>query len=217
MYCIGPTSNKCNIWTRTGSKNRTHTRETYMKLLYFNARSVKSVNRNRNKIVQLRNLVDIENTNILIITKIWLPSTISDSEVLPSGYTVYRKNRENNGTDKEGGGVLIGINWALCSLRRTDLKGHSEILACGLRPHQHSKIAFVACYRPPSSNIDVFSANFEAIMAKVTKEFKYICLLGDLLFHPYTGKHSEVAVKVNKLSLKSLMLILVYNYIAFHP
>ncbi|ELT98639.1 hypothetical protein CAPTEDRAFT_196530 [Capitella teleta] len=52
--------------------------------LYLNARSIASVNRNRNKIAELRNLVSSYEPEILAVCETWLSTNIDDNQIIPA-------------------------------------------------------------------------------------------------------------------------------------
>ena len=56
-----------------------------------------------NKKAELINLLDSTKADIAICTETWLNSTISDSEICPDNYSLFRNDR----TDRHGGGVAI--------------------------------------------------------------------------------------------------------------
>ena len=53
----------------------------------------------------MENLIDSTNPDIVIGTETWLDPRITNNQVLPPNYTVWRKDRENS----KGGGVLIAV------------------------------------------------------------------------------------------------------------
>ena len=56
-----------------------------------------------NKKAEIINLVDSTKADIAICTETWLNSTISDSEICPENYSLFRNDR----TDRHGWGVAI--------------------------------------------------------------------------------------------------------------
>ena len=67
-----------------------------MTLIYLNARSVKSVTRGHNKLVELNNLVSLNSPTIVAIPETWLTADICDNEVLPSNYIVHSSDRSQS-------------------------------------------------------------------------------------------------------------------------
>ena len=67
--------------------------------MYANPRSIV------NKLKQFQSLVCSKTPDIIGLTETWLNENIFDNEILPSNYTLFRKDRPSR-----GGGVLIAVN-----------------------------------------------------------------------------------------------------------
>ena len=67
-------------------------------MAYLNVRSMLFVGD------EVKNLFITENINILAMTETWLDDSIGDSEICPSGYDIFRRDR-----NRKGGGVAILI------------------------------------------------------------------------------------------------------------
>ena len=65
-----------------------------------------------NKLSKFQGFVYSSDFSIVCITETWLNSDIFDNEILPSGYSIYRKDR-----DSRGGGVLLAIKDSISSSR----------------------------------------------------------------------------------------------------
>ena len=80
-----------------------------------NARSLKAVRADGNtyetKTSILQEIAYGYDLDIVCLTETWLNESIGDAEVLPVGYTVYRKDRLN----RVGGGTLTAVKDSLCS------------------------------------------------------------------------------------------------------
>ncbi|XP_066270906.1 uncharacterized protein [Branchiostoma lanceolatum] len=150
-----------------------------LRVIYLNARSVKAVNYQRNKLVQLENLIHLNSPDILAITETWLNSDVRDQEVIPSDFATYRKDRQNTHANKTGGGVLLAVRTSVYSTRRVDLEPQDEIMVCEIKHPTFNKLAIVLCYRPPSGDLASFTANLSSVMEKVQREYRMCCLLGD--------------------------------------
>ena len=74
---------------------------TPLRILNVNCQSIK------NKQHQIQNLVDSTKPDIVIATETWLDPTVTNSQIFPPNYNIYRKDRKGN---KTGGGVLIAMN-----------------------------------------------------------------------------------------------------------
>ena len=83
---------------------------------------------------------------MICITETWLTHFIYDKEILPKGYTLYRKDRESR-----GGGVLIAVNDHLPSIlfpSPPDL----EVVTVRLCPRRNT-ISICAVYIPPNPDV----------------------------------------------------------------
>uniref|UniRef100_A0A1X7TMI5 Endonuclease/exonuclease/phosphatase domain-containing protein n=1 Tax=Amphimedon queenslandica TaxID=400682 RepID=A0A1X7TMI5_AMPQE len=80
--------------------------------------------------------------NIITLTETLCDPDISDREILPENYTVYRNDR-----DSWGGGVLLAISDTICS-EQIESPTHSECLLVKL--HTHKPIILCVVYVPPS-------------------------------------------------------------------
>ena len=58
-----------------------------------------------NKLSNFQSFVYTSNFNILCITETWLTDSVFDLEILPTDFTIYRKDRHSR-----GGGVLIAVD-----------------------------------------------------------------------------------------------------------
>ena len=83
--------------------------------LVMNARSLKSYHKgsttNWQSVVNLyrfQDLVYSENSDVICVNETWLNHNISNSEILHSGFTMFRRDQ----SDRGGGGVLIAIKTA---------------------------------------------------------------------------------------------------------
>jgi len=117
--------------------------ENILKCVYFNARSIAS------KIKELELLVINEGIDIVGITETWLNSNISDTEMGIDGYTLLRKDRNDN---KRGGGVALYIKNDISFVCCEGLleKYFPETLFCTINCGRE-KTLLVICYRPPCS------------------------------------------------------------------
>lgn len=153
--------------------------KTVMSCLYLNARSIKTISAKQNKLVDLQNLLLLTQVDIVAITETWLNENVIDDELLPSTYTIHRKDRETN---KRGGGILLGVDNRFTSKRLYDLEPKSEIMVCEILTCKSPKTAIILCYRPPNTDKSVFIQDVDVTLAKVAERFKHICVLGDFNF-----------------------------------
>ena len=69
-----------------------------------------------------------EQFDVLATTEAWFDSSVLDHEVIPSGYTIYRRDRQ----DRRGVGVFLAFHNDLMVVRRSDLETSCELLWCEL-------------------------------------------------------------------------------------
>jgi exonuclease III len=157
------------------NSKRRKTNTSNLSVTLLNARSLKSVKRSCNKLVQLSNLAGVTDSDLIAITETWLNNDVSDNELLNSNYTIYRRDRSVS-SSKRGGGILLAIKKDLNS---SLIISHSvsEIMAIYVQ-----NIVFILCYRPPRSGIDEFVSNLNVIITSVQKSYEKVCILGDFNF-----------------------------------
>ena len=92
-------------------------------IIQINARSLKTVDYNKNKLVQFKTLMAIKKPHIASICETWLTKKIKDKDILAkTEYRIYRENRDI----KRGGGVLVAVDKKLRSRRCKDLESKSK-------------------------------------------------------------------------------------------
>ena len=141
----------------------------------MNVRSFK----NRDHLIEMRQLAHENNYNVIAISESWLNSSVINTEVEIAGYKLYRMDRLN----KSGGGVCV---YTRCSLKIKVLKDLSGISALGFHQLwiqvQHNKLkSILLCvtYRPP----DCSTICFEDFADKYSQALTYgkeIFVMGDL-------------------------------------
>ena len=86
-------------------------------VFYTNARSIV------NKLKDFQSLVYTKSFDIIGISETWLTDNIYDNEILPTGYTIFRKDRPSR-----GGGVLLAVNNTIpCQLISSPSKPGSRV------------------------------------------------------------------------------------------
>ena len=76
--------------------------------MYLNARSLKEVTTNVNK-VNFSALIELSQSDIYGITETWLNSNVLDSEQFPEHYIDYRKDGEHTVQHRRGSGILMAF------------------------------------------------------------------------------------------------------------
>ena len=138
------------------NKGMNRLQKSKIKMAHLNIRSLK----NRNHLIQLRNIAEEENYGIIAISESWLNSTVSNAEVEIVGYKLSRLDRLN----KTGGGVCVYTRRSLKTKVLRDLTGISNSGFHQLWLQiQHDKLkSFLLCvtYRPPDCPTSCFVDNF---------------------------------------------------------
>ena len=91
-----------------------------------------------------------------------LKPNISDNEIFPPGYHVYRKDRADG-----YGGVLLGISTSLNS-NKIEIETEGKFVAAKVLGSKHA-IIFAAAYRPPRSDqtyMDTVNQNLSTLCHK---------------------------------------------------
>ena len=101
------------------------------------------------------------NSDVICVNETWLNQNISNSEILHSGFTIFRRGR----SDRDGGGVFIAIKTASFKAGKK-FKPESEaerqqleIIFAEITTLTGQRILFCFCYRPPNEDqswMDVF-------------------------------------------------------------
>jgi hypothetical protein len=116
--------------------------------------------------------------DILAVTETCLNDTVSDSEILSSNFTLYRRDR----TGKRGGGILLAVKKSFDSCLIKNSTSH-EIIAVSVKG-VHTSVLIILCYRPPRADVNdfVFLLNLRNVILSEHRNFENICILGDFNF-----------------------------------
>jgi hypothetical protein len=149
--------------------------DSKINILYLNARSIKTVNKNINKINEFQNLVYTSECDVVGVSESWLDHTVCNDEILDkNNYVVYRRDRDK----QRGGGVLLGIKKDIYSSQICVSETH-EILAVEIKPSKRSKLLLVCCYRSPSETISDFVTELRDILQSNSVKYNGMCIIGD--------------------------------------
>ena len=128
------------------------TKDCHLKFLSLNAQSLKCKHKAPRsemfcQIHAFQKLLYSNAYDIICVTETWLKDFFLDSEILDTGYTIFRRDR----AECEGGGLLIAVKDNPYCRRRSDLETGLEMLCVELNLACSSKIVISAIYRPPDS------------------------------------------------------------------
>ncbi|CAC5403609.1 unnamed protein product [Mytilus coruscus] len=138
-----PTSSKnmrpLHASTPDKNKNRKPSKksEIPLRLLNVNFQSIKS------KQGQVLNLIESTNPDIIFGTETWVDNKITDSQIFPPGYNIFRKDRNCS-----GGGVLVAIKDTYITTAVPELQTDCEIVWCKLELIGHKAIYLSSYYNP---------------------------------------------------------------------
>lgn len=111
-----------------------------------------------NKIDEFAGLIESTKAEIVFGTESWLIPSINNSEVFPSHFNVYRKDRA-----RTGGGVFLLVH---SSLRSSELDiGHDDVESvwCTVTLADNMKFIAGTFYRPPNSDPDTLQQLYDII------------------------------------------------------
>ena len=156
----------------------------FLSCFYQNVRSLKAVCYDgkfyETKLQLLQDISYGFDLDIICLTETWLNESISDFEILPSGYEIYRKDRQN----RTGGGVLIAIKASLSSSQPSFAELPSDLEAVMVEIENlkfNKKILIMVCYRPPNDARFVFHL-ISALNLIEFKNYHSILVVGDFNF-----------------------------------
>ena len=92
---------------------------------------------------QFHAMVDNVKRDIIVGTESWLPPDIMNSEIFPSNYTVYRRDR-----DRSGCGVFIVVIDEILSTRQRHLETSCEMTWARISVVGFKDIYVCSYYRP---------------------------------------------------------------------
>jgi hypothetical protein len=133
-------------------------------------------------LIKFQELVYSESIDVMFVTETWLNSIISDREILPIGYDIYRTDRL---LGRPVVGVLIAVKqdtFINCNQISSVSMKNLEAFAIKCTLPNHTKLLAVCCYRPPDSN-DM--SDFRSIANKLvstTRSFSPVTLTSRRIF-----------------------------------
>ncbi|XP_065895943.1 uncharacterized protein [Dysidea avara] len=156
-----------------------------------------------NKLSNFQSFICSSDFSILCITETWLSKDIFDNEIIPSGYTIYRKDR-----DSRGGGVLLAVKDNITSSQLSS-PPHVEILTVLISTSNPFIISVV--YIPPNSS-DTYHELLHSYLTNLVDESSPIILLGDFNLPDVNwATYSGSSPKSNLSDIDSIWLFIKNN------
>ena len=97
-----------------------------------------------NKLRDFQSFIYSSSFNVIAIVETWLSPFITDNEILPTGYSIYRKDRKSR-----GGGVLLAIYHSLPSLQ---LQSPPDLEVATVQIGAKGNVAICVVYIPPNAD-----------------------------------------------------------------
>ena len=144
------------------SVNQTNTQLKYTTCLW-NSRSIV------NKLRCFQSFIYAHDYSFIVLTETWLHDHIYSNELLPTGYTIYRRDRSS-----KGGGVMLAVKSALKSTQLT-VPDNLEVVTISVDAYHSFTIC--AVYIPPNSKND-YIQDLYSYLNTLTSSANII-LLGD--------------------------------------
>ena len=107
--------------------------------------------------------------DIVAVTETWLSNAVCSSEILPEGFTVYRKDRASR-----GGGVLLAVS---CSISSVEIPSPLNLEVVTVKVNDESSFVFCVVYVPPNSDTHYYSHLLD-YLTNLTLAYN-VFLLGD--------------------------------------
>lgn len=120
--------------------------------------------------------------DIIVLTETHLDSSIPDSEIFPSNYSVFRWDRKLNGC--HGGGVLIATRDHIKAVLHDTPQNESKFIFIDLLFSYNCKITQGVFYHPPSNDPKPLE-DLQAVLQELS--LNKLILLGDLIFQRLIG------------------------------
>lgn len=144
---------------------------------HLNAQSIK----NRNHLLQVRNLMTEKEYGISAVSESWLNSSVTNAEAEVEGYKLIRLDRPNH----RAGGVCVYVRRSLKSKVLKDLSRNSDsgFHQLWVQVQQKKLKSFLLCvtYRTPDCPLSCFVEDFIHQYLQALTYGKSVWVVGDLL------------------------------------
>ena len=147
-------------------------------VFYQNVRSLKSTyysrNTKENKLSSFHDIVSTNQFDVIALTETWLDSSVSNHELLPSGYKISRRDRER----KRGGGVVLAVKDSIKTEPFKFTSSSLELVGIVIKSLSNSFLVCVS-YRPPNAGPEFLQEFSRFLKCADVSRYKDIIILGD--------------------------------------
>ena len=134
-----------------------------MRILVVNCQSIKSPG----KKALLQNMIESTQADIVIGTESWLDGSIRSSEVFPSNFRPYRRDRS---TGAQGGGVFLLVSDKFQSNEPEELQSdHCEVVWSRIKIKGVQDLYVGAFYRPPSATEPEYLDHLSSCLSRIPR------------------------------------------------
>ena len=123
-----------------------------------------------NKLTSFQTFVYSSSFHIYVLKETWLSSLFLKGELIPTGFSIYRRDRKSR-----GGGVMVAVHNSLSS-RQLFSPPHLEVLT--VEVSVSSPILICVVYIPPSCNSNYYSEVFRYLDSTISQHPRSV-IIGD--------------------------------------
>ena len=169
-----------------------------LKLTIINCQSIQA------KKPTFENFINQHDPDFIAGSESWLTPSVHTSEIFPSSYTVYRRDRPDG-----YGGVFLGCK-SMFVCEEINLSTICEIIACRVHLDNHSLI-LISVYRPPDKNyayLEELCSTIRSIILSNPNDI--IWLAGDINFpninwNTYHVKGNNYPISLCKMFIETIL------------
>ena len=177
-----------------------------LKVLVINFQSIK------NKVAELHMRLEFDNPDVILGTETWLNKSVSNSEIFPENYSVFRNDRDPNVKGQTHGGVLIAVKSNTTCTQRYDLSEENESVWIEIQI-EGAKPVLVGCfYRPPNSDRDYLATLRNSMDNVNVDQYSNVWLGGDFNLGDIIWDTQAVKVGAQKATMCRDMIDIANDY-----
>ena len=161
-----------------------------------------------NKLPSFYDLIHTYDPDIIVGCKSWLTNDILSSEIFPSNYTIFRKDR----TLQHGGGVFLACRDSL-SCVDIHLNNNCEAVVCQISLQNNRSLIICSFYRPPSNNME-YATELCNLFRTISLTYKnsLIWIAGNLNLPNIDWKHYNLQSSSQPLSLYNIFIDFILEF-----